>query len=74
MTPADARRPVSVKPDLGCRVGAKVTPAAWFDGGGHQVLGAPPLEPVKSEHLREKAVLAESVVLSATERARNETR
>ena len=55
--PGDARWLVVVEPDLGYRVGAKVTPAAWFDGGGHQVQGAPPLEPVKSEHLGEKAEL-----------------
>ena len=39
MTPGDAKWLVSVKPDLGCRVGAEVAPATHIEGGGHQAQG-----------------------------------
>ena len=55
----DARWLVSVEPDLECRVGPEVAPAACFDGSGHQVLGPPLSERGKLEHPPELADLGD---------------
>ena len=56
----DQKTPGSWSRISGVGFGPEVAPAARSDGGVHQVLGAPPLEPGKSEHLREKAELPSS--------------
>ena len=59
MTPVDARRPVSVKPDLGCPVGAEVAGyvyrGRWPPGAGCVGVGR-----AKLEQVQKAADLAES--------------